>query len=450
MTPRQRRLLIALAAVVFVAIALLGWSIAATLRELRTSSPLSLPPTPILRPTLTPTPTSVPSPTPTPPFETAEAGAISEAVTQARGRLLRWEVPLTLLTRYDLSVALYERYQATPPFPLQDRRLLETLGLWPAEAVQPDVAVQAERVAALYVPEEGQLYLRRDWTGTADLLRAQLAYGYARALPDQYGDLPRLMATASFDRRLALLALGEGDAMVTLWRYAGVTPGSAAAVELQATIVSATVPAWRPAVPLLARIAGLPLTLGPHFVLSLTTTTEGGVLNEALNRPPRSTEQLLHPERYLAGDEPVVLEPVVPALKRGWELTLMETAGEALMEVTLETWAQGLAFTPTLTGWGGDLLQVWTGPQGAQVVLWQTAWDTGPDAVRFAAQVERLLPRRLGRVTDRTAAGTLPPGQWWGGTAGYAFLWRHADRVWVVWGPDQATVETIAAMAKSP
>jgi hypothetical protein len=385
--------------------------------------------------------------TPTPAFEPGSAGNIAREVSEARELIPRWEVPLSLLDEYELSVALYRRYGERPPFPLSERGALRALDLWPEEGLaHPDPVTQAAEAAALYFPEEGQLYLRKDWTGSDEVRRALVAYGYAQALPDQYGDLARLEESSSLDRALALKALAYGDALISLWRYADAEPGTPQARELLELVAEATLPPWRNADDTLARLTRMPLLLGRDFALSRYEAGGLAALDEVLRRPPRSTEQLLHPEHYAESATLTPFDPLPVELEGSWQLTATETVGEALMGFALANWAAQADITEPVDveGWDGDLLQSWSGPQGARVQLWQTAWDSGREASEFAAQMRNLLPTRLrGRAFDTTAPAGLPRGQWWAGRRGAAFLHREADRVWLVWGTDVGAVEAV-------
>ena len=170
-------------------------------------------------------------------------------------------------------------------------------------------------------------------------------------------------------------------------------------------------------------------------------------LNTAVQRPPRSTEQLLHVDRYLDDDEPVVLMPIEPALERDWTPTQTDTLGEAMIRLTLLEWSNGDIAPDDVASWGGDLLQIWTGLDGADVVLWQTAWDSGHDAATFYGQLYDILPRPLlpGLIRDTTPSAALPRGRWWAGRQGAVFLYHYANRVWLVWGTDPTAVETVGA-----
>ncbi len=445
MTPRQRGLLIGLGAVLILVLGAMGWTVWTSLRAMPTVSVI---PTPTPVPTWTPTPTETPVPTvtPTPFFATGEAGEIARQVAAAREVLPRWETPLTFVDTYDLSVILYRYYRQTPPFPLSTRRTLTALDLWPAVEVETDPVAQAETIAAIYLPEERQLYLRRDWENSFRKMRSQAAYGYARALPEQYGDLARLRAEATtFDQRLALDAAALGDALVTFWRYAEVAPGSPGAEALLGLLEPAILPLWRESSPELEALTRLSLELGRDFAVARYEALGLSALDTVLRQPPRTTEQLLHPLAYEVHGDFTALAPLEPALDAGWTLTHTGMVGQALMRYTLEAWGDE-TMTTTVEGWDGDLLQVWAGPEGAKVVLWQTAWDEKYEAFGFEAQLPERLPARVpGYVRESQRPAAIPPGTWWEGRNGAAFAYRYQDRVWLVWGDDAGAVERSAA-----
>lgn len=445
MTPRQRRLLIGLGVVLVVVLGAMAWTVWTSLRTMPT---VSLIPTPSPAPTRTPTPTLTPVPTitPTPFFETGEAGEIARQVAEAREVLPRWETPLTFVDTYDLSVILYRYYQETPPFPLSAQRMLTALDLWPAVDVEADPVSQAETIGAIYLPAERQLYLRRDWEDSFRKLRSQAAYGYARAFSEQYGDLARLRADAgSLDQTLALDAAALGDALVTFWRYADVEPGSPGAEALQGLLEPAILPLWRESSPELDALTRLSLKLGRDFAVARYEGEGLFALDLVLRQPPRTTEQLLHPLEYDEHGEFTALEPLEPALGAGWTLTHTGMVGQALMQFTFEAWGSE-TMTTTVEGWDGDLLQVWAGPEGADVVFWQTAWDSRFDAFNVEAQVAEYLPDRVsGYVREAQRPEDLLPGTWWEGSGGAAFFYRYLDQIWLVWGDEAETVEIVAA-----
>jgi hypothetical protein len=105
---------------------------------------------------------------------------------------------------------------------------------------------------------------------------------------------------------------------------------------------------------------------------------------------PRSTEQILHPNRYAAGDEPLA----VRFLDSTGTITHEDTMGELELQIWSGAVRGGGQVEPGLAiGWGGDRFRVYETPAGPALVLY-TVWDdsvsargfaTGP-AARFAAR----------------------------------------------------------------
>ncbi len=113
-------------------------------------------------------------------------------------------------------------------------------------------------------------------------------------------------------------------------------------------------------------------------------------------RPPRSTEQVLHPEKLIAEprDEPAPIPAAAPhadALGEGWQLLRSNTLGELGLAVLLERWgAPRERARAAAAGWDGDRYHVYEGPGGALALLWYTTWDSVEDAGEFDAALKAL------------------------------------------------------------
>ncbi|MCU0519232.1 MAG: hypothetical protein MUF84_00860 [Anaerolineae bacterium] len=466
LTQRQRVILLALALSVIGVVSMLAWSVwSASGAAWSEPSPA---PTPFFSTSVTPAPTSTVDPTvlnvptstpeislPAPAFDVFRAGYISAEVAAARQARTRYDTPLTLVDELDMARALYAHYRARPPLPMQVWQVLNVLGLWSPEPPRIDIVAQAELVASLYAPETAELYLRRDWDGQLAVVETQLAFGFARAYSDNYGDLAALQGDAgSIDRRLAIAAVAQGDAVVSVWLANGVMPAQpgsipGAAAAIRDDIARASCPRWRGDAELLSEVACLDLDLGVDFLSSRYWAEGTTAMDAVVLRPPRSTEQVLHPDRYAIPDEPLMLLPIEPALGPGWTLTRTDTLGEALMGLVVKAWSQGALGADAVTGWGGDLLQVWQGPESATVWAWQLAWDDSRTAASFYGNLLDLMPRALvkGLISDTTSPASLTGGRWWSGRQGTIYLYRCASHVWLVSGDDPAVVRAVAEVA---
>jgi len=113
---------------------------------------------------------------------------------------------------------------------------------------------------------------------------------------------------------------------------------------------------------------------------------------------PTSTEQILDPTRYAAGDQPrsLVFEP--PA---GDTVVYEDDLGEFEIRLLLtQLLGSEERAATSASGWAGDRYQVLGGR--ADVLVWYTVWDDGPAAGRFAEGLRRgWEKRRSGGPADR-------------------------------------------------
>ena len=134
----------------------------------------------------------------------------------------------------------------------------------------------------------------------------------------------------------------------------------------------------------------------------------------AYSAPPRSTEQVLHPERYLeARDDPARV--VVPDLSAGlgeeWELALQDTFGEFVMGLYLNQVLPEERAWQAADGWDGDTFVVWE-EDGSQVRVWRTIWESIGDAAEFERALVAVIPQRDPPAWPVEAPGDLA-GEWW-------------------------------------
>ncbi len=110
---------------------------------------------------------------------------------------------------------------------------------------------------------------------------------------------------------------------------------------------------------------------------------QGGfkAIDRAYAHPPRSTEQVLHPKKYLAGELPVGAPE--HALPPGMEVQRSTQDGELYLRAMLSTCTGWLRACELASGWAGDR---WTWlEEGGKVraLVWTQVWDTEQDARKF-------------------------------------------------------------------
>jgi hypothetical protein len=250
-------------------------------------------------------------------------------------------------------------------------------------------------IAANYDPATKKMSFLPGVPRTLPLMVHELVH----ALDDQHFDMMAKVEafSGSIDRALAYGALAEGDATSVQTRFA-----MGAAIE-KVTLMGLRMQAEAQAAALLRQQFG---ATPPAVVLAFKSQyTEGLVFAEALRRsekgeeavnaafrsPPPSTEQVLHPEKYLEGKDPPV-ELALPELPGGAKVLMSTTLGELGTRIALL--AKGLPLkdaVPAAAGWGGDTAAL-VSFAGGEALLWTTAWDTEGDAEAFRKAMERAFP----------------------------------------------------------
>jgi hypothetical protein len=286
-----------------------------------------------------------------------------------------------------------------------------------------------DQVLGFYDPDEQRMVVVSD-EGLGPLARITYAHEYTHALQDgAFSSFDARDALTDDDAILARQALEEGDATVVMfgWALAGnLPPDELQDVALTPQPDTSDVPGW------MLRQLEFPYLAGFTFVNELRAAAGGSwsAVNDAYTDAPASTEQVLHPEKYLAGEQPTELKPIemTQALGDEWEDLEPTTMGEAMIDIWLaELGVDQAAATGAAAGWGGDLLEVAAGPDGEWIMGWHMAWDTAADAAQFLA------------AYDEAAVSA--------GTATFASEGATATETWVVHASSDELIPRVFAFA---
>jgi hypothetical protein len=171
-------------------------------------------------------------------------------------------------------------------------------------------------------------------------------------------------------------------------------------------------------------------------------------VDRALENLPGSTEQILHPEKYLAGEIPITMTavPLTSTLGAPWKLIVSDALGDWRTYLLLSAGNDETARLSEETaqqaaaGWGGDHYEVYLNPQTAQTVLAaQWAWDTPEDAAEFKQAMSAYLDLRF-----RGVKADVPGQECWSAKGQVTCLYTSAEGslLWLL-GPDLPTIEQV-------
>ena len=284
-------------------------------------------------------------------------------------------------------------------YPLEEReddqRVLVAFGLLNPEDDLGELFVDllGEQVAGYYDPETDEMVVVRSGDGDGDELsvsdRVTFAHEAVHALQDQHFDLEiytdiRIEGTS--DESLAITALIEGDATLAQIDYilSDVRLARLFLDELESNDVSTE--SLDRAPPILVATLLFPYTEGQVFAQYLFDEGGWDLINEAYENPPTTTEQILHPEKYLDGEGgiDVRVPDLSEALGDEWRTLDDDTMGQFLISVVLSDADMSEDQVQVASeGWGGDAYTVVANDDDA-VIAWSTEWDTEEDAAEFA------------------------------------------------------------------
>ena len=263
-----------------------------------------------------------------------------------------------------------------------------------------------EQIAGFYDPAEGKLYVSAkpgSDDGWADML---MAHEITHALQDQHFSLTPWMKAVEDDNdaSLARQALVEGDGVALMLEYTlaaqGMSPpwdhdevvklltssmGASSGSESGDQLIDRAPIALREGMM-------FPYRAGVGFVAALRKGRTWSAVDTAFARPPRSTEQILHPALYFADARPdEIVAPAHPLQldaavwgEEGWREFLLANGVDAEVAATASA------------GWGGDHVTL-RGTTAMVPSPWRTTglamttWDTDVDALEFWDAASRAM-----------------------------------------------------------
>ncbi len=276
--------------------------------------------------------------------------------------------------------------------PPLDNATLQALGLL---ATDQDIValtnqLYSAQVLGYYDFDAKRMVLVSD-SGLTVEARVTYAHEYTHALQDAAFD-----SSAAFDavagqrdRELALLGLEEGDASVAmvLWALGHLSADEMTRISDTPLPDMSGIPAW------MVRLLEYPYLSGARFVGQLYASGGWDAVDAVYGDPPSSSEQVLHPDKYLDDEAPIEVAPLNlwSVVGDDWAHASETTMGEAW----IVTWLEGIGAeadeaAAAAAGWGGDWLTVASGPDGSWALGWRIAWDAPVEATEFEDAYARM------------------------------------------------------------
>ena len=348
---------------------------------------------------------------------------ILKVVSRLRALDIKQSVKSSFKTKDEIEqFVIRDLDENTPPAEFEaSQKTLVKLGLVTRSFRLRDYVVQLlrEQVAGFYEPKTKEFYLAA-WLPVPDQKRV-IAHELVHALQDQHFNLRRFedWPKGDSDAELAAHALVEGEATLVMIEFDFAEQG----MKLDMNKVGAltdnmieqdpgsdakTYPVLANAPKVLKENLQFPYLYGAGFVAAVLKNRSWQALDTTYASLPASTEQIMHPERFLTPDNPVKIEipDLAGALGPNWKKADADVNGEFGYLVALAEFIPRRVARAAAAGWGGDRYTLYENPATGGLVLVQyTTWDTANDAREFFdAYSERTEKRyKLGKPADLNA-----------------------------------------------
>jgi hypothetical protein len=254
-----------------------------------------------------------------------------------------------------------------------------------------------EQVAGYYDPATKVLYVVQG--GSPDIISVTIAHELVHALQDQHYPLDSAQALrGDNDRQVAMQAVIEGQAVYEQMAsmlggsdFGLRIPGGWEQVREMIRNEQQSMPIFANAPTLIQETLLFPYLAGAEFNRQFKRARPGQVPYRPM---AASTEQILHPEKYLDSlpDWPTRITLGAP---RGASLVHEDNLGEFETRLFLYQHLGDVGVAAQgASGWDGDRYQL-VNTRAGNGIAWLTVWDSSVEAAEFRDLMERMVERRF-------------------------------------------------------
>lgn len=364
--------------------------------------------------------------------------AYHEVVSRVRGQKFSRRILPNLLTRKQLGEEMLKVMdrEYTPEEWLLLESSYKVLKLMPMDMSAKDLMAKlmTEEVAGFYDPEAKRMVLIREDEATKkpgflerllgskpafdkDEQKTTLAHEMTHALQDQLYDLLKMQKSVEKDddMTMAFSALVEGDA--TLLMLADMDGGGDVktmdpeVLRTTFSLMSFMLPVaggatYRKAPAIFRDSLIFPYFQGIIFVASVASPNGWPAVHAAYASPPTSTEQILHPSKYLSAERDIPQRLILPDLSTIVPDSWKHLGGNCLGEFQTSILLKGVRTARRAAeGWDGDRYEVYRDDKGRLAIVLASVWDSVKDAEEFAkAYKESRKPQNDDAVNEPDAS----------------------------------------------
>jgi hypothetical protein len=292
------------------------------------------------------------------------------------------------------------------------------------------VDLMEEQIAAYYDPR-GKVMVVGDWL-PAEQQEAALAHELVHGLQDRQISLEAFITPhpGQGDQLLARQALIEGEAVALmldlLLKAQGADLGSLPDLgPVRSMVAAGSVGPTIDAAPKFLRdLLIFPYVDGLNFVYRFRKGQPWSAMPALYRDPPRSTTQILNPDKRLGTREdpiPITL-PDLGSLGPGVKVVAEDELGEFALGAVLGSHLGDEPGRAAAAGWRGDRYRIWESAAGRLAIAYLLAMESQRAAHAFALTYAKVMEKRYPGLSGKAAAGP----------ARELVSWREGDRAFVV------------------
>jgi hypothetical protein len=336
----------------------------------------------------------------------AAADEVLGQMSQITGLKLMTPLKKSLRSREEIRAYVIKQMNEdkNPAERYADQRSAEAFGLLP-KGFDLDsfmVNVLTEQVEGLYDPKTQEFYIA-DWSPLADQ-RVVMAHELTHALEDQHFQIEAWLKAArpNEDAELARDAVLEGSAMAAMVDYLMLGTGRSLKdlPDFDPGMLIGdlgSTPALQNAPPFLKDTLIFPYFAGLSFSAAILKNTGWAALPGVFERPPVSTQQIMHPALYKSGKIPktVALPRLEKLLGSSWAKLDENIMGEYGWKEVLKQFLDNDRAKLLAAAWDGDRYAVFEQKQTKKLVLvTRLPLDSEEHAARFFGQYSEALEKK--------------------------------------------------------
>jgi hypothetical protein len=352
------------------------------------------------------------TPAPKPPLAgssdefTKAADEVLQNMSEITGLSLRSPLKKTLRSRDEIRAYVMRQMDEdkNPAERYADAKAGEAFGLIPKNFELDSFMVEllTEQIAGLYDPKAHEFYIA-DWIPLDDQ-RMVMAHELTHALEDQHFQIEKWLKAArpDDDAEMAREAFLEGSATAAMVDYMlqGTGQSLIKLPEFDPSILTGDLgntPALQKAPPFIKDSLTFPYFAGMTFTAAVLKPEGWPVLAKVFNKPPATTQQVMHPDLYKSGHVPtkVTLPAIDSLLGADWKKLDDNCLGEFGLVEVLKQYLGEQRAKPLAAAWEGDHYLLFEHQQNKRLLLiMRVHFSTQELTQRFFGQYSELLEKK--------------------------------------------------------